>query len=170
MKIPVFVSSPSNLNDDQQKSHDIISNELEVLQFELRSLGKTDYPTDFPLREILSIAKHCSGGIILGFSQFETDSGTWKKGIEGEEKKQSGLLQFPTPWNQLEAGILFGLQIPILIFREMSIIKGGVFDPEVSDVFIHKMPVPTLSKHDEESLRQVFLKWSARVRRHYYGE
>jgi len=169
MKIPVFVSSPSNLNDKQQESQDIISNELEVLQFELRSLGKTDYPTDFPLREILSIAKHCSGGIILGFSQFETDSGIWKKGIKGKEVLQSELLQFPTPWNQLEAGILFGLQIPLLIFRE-SYIKGGIFDPEVTDVFIHKMPVPPLSKHDAESLRQVFLKWSARVRKHYYGE
>lgn len=169
MKIPVFVSSQSDLSDGQQKSHDIISNELQILQFELRSLGKTDYPTDFPLREVLSIAKHCSGGIILGFSQFETDSGIWKKGIKGKEKPQSGLVQFPTPWNQLEAGILFGLQIPLLIFRE-SYIKGGIFDPEVTDVFIHKMVVPPLNKHDEESLRQVFLKWSARVRRHYYGE
>ena len=169
MKIPVFVSSPSNLNDDQQKSQDLISSELEILQFEPRSLGKTDYPTDFPLREVLSIAKHCSGGIILGFSQFETDSGIWKKGIKGKEKTQSELLQFPTPWNQLEAGILFGLQIPIVIFRE-SYIRGGIFDPEVTDVFIHKMPIPPLDKHDIESLRQVFLKWSARVRRHYYGD
>lgn len=169
MKIPVFLSSPSNLNDDQQKSQDLISSELEILQFEPRSLGKTDYPTDFPLREVLSIAKHCSGGIILGFSQFETDSGIWKKGIKGKEKTQSELLQFPTPWNQLEAGILFGLQIPIVIFRE-SYIRGGIFDPEVTDVFIHKMPIPPLDKYDIESLRQVFLKWSARVRRHYYGD
>jgi hypothetical protein len=168
MKIPVFVSCPSNLNDDQQKSQDLINSELEILQFEPRSLGRTDYPTDFPLREVLSIAKHCSGGIILGFSQFETNSGIWKKGIKDKEETQSGLLQFPTPWNQLEAGILFGLQIPVLIFRE-SFIKGGIFDPEVTDVFIHKMPIQPLDKHDEEALRQVFLKWSARVRRHYYG-
>ena len=169
MKIPIFLSCPSDLNNDQQKSRDLIGDELETIQFEPRSLGKTDYPTDFPLREILSIAKHCSGGIILGFSQFETDSGIRKKGIQGKEKTQSELLQFPTPWNQLEAGILFGLQLAILIFRE-SLIEGGIFDPEVTDVFIHKMPIPPLDKHDEEALRQVFLKWSARVRRHYYGD
>jgi hypothetical protein len=169
MKIPVFVSCPSDLNNDQQKSKDIIINELEVLQLELRSLGKTDYPTDFPLHEVLSIAEHCSGGIILGFSQFETDTGIWKKGIKGKEEPQSKLIQFPTPWNQLEAGILFGLRLPILIFREIYI-RGGIFDPEVIDVFIHKMPVPPLSIHDAEPLRQIFLKWSARVRRQYYGE
>jgi len=168
MKIPVFLSCPSHLNDNQKKSKDRIIDELDFLQFEPRSLGTTDYPTDFPLREVISIAKHCSGGIILGFSQFETDKGIWKKGIEGKEKQQNELLQFPTPWNQLEAGILFGLQIPILIFRE-PYIKGGVFDPEVTDVFVHKIPIPQLNEHDEEFLRQVFLKWSARVRRNYYG-
>jgi hypothetical protein len=169
VKIPVFVSCPTDLGPDQEKSRELILNELENLQLEPRALGRSDYPTDFPLREVLLISKHCSGGIILGFSQFETDSGMWKKGIKGKEKKQTELIKFPTHWNQLEAGILFGLQKPLLIFRE-SKISGGVFDPGVTDVFVHNFPFPPLDSPKKDALRLVFLKWSSKVRSHYYRE
>jgi len=35
-------------------------------------------------------------------------------------------VSFPSPWNHLEAGILFGLRLPLPIFRESTIL-GGVF-------------------------------------------
>lgn len=166
MKIPVFVSAPTALNDEQEKSRDIIVDELGALQFEARALGRSDYPADLPIREIYSLAAHCSGGIILGFSQFETDTGTWKKGTS-VESKQSGVLAFPTPWNQLEAGILFGLCLPLLVFRGSNI-SGGIFDPGAADVFVQNMPVMPLNRNNKNALTQVFLKWGAKVREHYY--
>ena len=107
-----------------------------------------------------------SGGIILGFKQFETNSGTWKKNTTGE-KDQSEYIAFPTPWNHLEAGVIFGLKLPLLVFREPTI-QGGVFDIGVTDVFVHPMPVDPISKKNKDALKQVFLKWSAKVREHYY--
>ncbi len=167
MKIPVFVSCPTSLNPQQDKSRDLILDELKELQLEPRALGRGDYPSELPLREVYTIAKHCAGGIILGFSQFETDTGIWKKGTEAE-KIQSGKIAFPTPWNNLEAGILFGLKLPLVIFRESSI-SGGIFDLGVTDVFTHTMPVAPLSRHNQDALKQVFLKWSAKVRDLYYS-
>lgn len=170
MKIPVFVSCPTDLNQEQEKSRKLIMAELEDLQLEPRALGRADYPTELPLREVLVISKHCSGGVILGFSQFIANSGTWKKGTgEGKEKDQTKPIAFPTPWNHLEAGILFGLEIPLLIFREPTI-EGGVFDRGVTDVYVHKMPGPSIEDANKDALKQVFLKWSSKVRRHYYGE
>ena len=74
---------------------------------------------------------------------------------------------FPSPWNHLEAGILFGLQLPLLIFREESV-RGGVFDEGVTDVFIHNIPSGELKDAKLEAFREVLLKWSAKVREHYY--
>lgn len=74
---------------------------------------------------------------------------------------------FPTPWNHLEAGILFGLQLPLPVFAEDGI-TGGVFDRGVTDVFIHRMPVPTMSASSKKALTAVFQKWQASVRNHYY--
>jgi hypothetical protein len=98
LKIPVFVSAPIALNDEQEKSRAIISDQLNALQFEARALGRSDYPADLPIREIYSLAAHCSGGIILGFSQFETCTGIGKKGTS-VEFNQNEPIAFPTPWN-----------------------------------------------------------------------
>lgn len=132
-----------------------------------RALGRSDYPTELPLREVYTIAKHCAGAVILGFSQIRADQGVIKPGIKGREKTLTSPMHFPTPWNHLEAGILYSLHLPMLVFKEESI-SGGIFDHGVTDVFIHKMPIFPLNKKDEDGLRAVFMKWQAGVRNHYY--
>jgi hypothetical protein len=168
MKIPVFVSCPTKLNKKQNRSREQILKELERLQLEPRALGRSDYPSEFPLREVCVIAKHCSGGIILGFEQFLATAGVWKPGTKEKRKVARGKPEhFPSPWNHLEAGILFGLQLPLLIFREEPV-RGGVFDEGVTDVFIHSIPDTSLKDAKLEAFREVLLKWSAKVREHYY--
>ena len=168
MKIPVFVSAPSVLNKSQSESLQLIYEQICALQLEPRSLGKGDYPTELPLREVYTVAKHCAGGVILGFAQFETESGVWKRETPNE-RIQCGRVAFSTPWNQLEAGILFGLRLPLLIFRDREV-GGGVFDPGVTDVFIHRMPIHPLDRQTEDALKQIFLKWASRVREVYYAD
>ena len=166
MRIPVFVSCPTDLNTAQNASRSLILNELKNFSLEPRALGRSDYPTEYPLREVLVIAKHCSGGIILGFEQFYSANGVWKRGIPGAEKKVSDV-SFPTPWNNLEAGVLFSMGIPLLVFKEPSI-SGGVFDSGVTDVFVHRMPIAPILAPDKKGLSEVFLKWQSKVREHYY--
>ena len=170
MLIPVFVSMPNALSEAQDAAQRMILGELGHNGVEARTLGKTDYPTTFPLREVLTLAKHCSGGLILGFSQFEATSGTWKKDTPFQESvAESSPVRYPTSWNQLEAGILFALGIPLLVFREPGI-SGGVFDNGVTDLFVHTMPQPEAEYAERNALREVFQKWTAQVRAHYYGE
>ena len=168
MKIPVFVSGPTSLNDVQERSRERIVRELARLQLEPRALGRSDYPAEFPLREVYVLAKHCSGGIILGFQQLIATAGVWKKGTKEERRIRPGKPEyFPTPWNHLEAGILFGMQLPLLIFREEHV-RSGVLDEGVTDVFIHSIPAGDMSRTNLEAFREVLLKWSSRVREHYY--
>jgi len=54
-----------------------------------------------------------------------------------------------------------------LVFRELNI-SGGIFDPGAADVFIQNMPVTPLNRNNKDALAQVFLKWGAKVREHYY--
>jgi hypothetical protein len=128
----------------------VILRELDRANLEPRALGRSDYPTELPLREVLLLAKHCSGGVILGFEQFQSERGVSKRGTP-DEKAMRSAIPFPTPWNHLEAGILFGLQLPLLVFAEDGI-TGGVFDRGVTDVFIHRMPLPTMSTSAKKAL------------------
>ena len=166
MKIPVFVSSPTSLSPQQEASRTLIVKLLSDNGLEARALGRSDYPTELPLKEVLTIARRCSGGVILGFEQVRADAGV-KKANTPNQTAFTNPISFPTPWNHLEAGILFSLRVPLLVFRETTV-SGGVFDEGVSDVFLHPMPQAKLPPSSKSSLKQVFQKWSANVRAHYY--
>lgn len=113
------------------------------------------------------LAKHCSGGIILGFAQFEATSGVIKRDTPHQVRLHKRMA-FPTPWNQLEAGILFALGLPLLVFREAGVV-GGVFDNGVTDLFIHDMPMGKTTTRNRRVLREVVRKWGSEVFRNYYG-
>jgi len=166
MEIPVFVSCPTTLSQAQSSLRNSIIKILKKYSLEPRSLGRSDYPTQNPLQEVLAIARHCSGGIILGFKQFITDSGTWKPDTS-EQEQVSGSICFPSPWNQLEAGILFSLKIPLLVFKEAEI-NGGIFDSGASKVFIHNMPINSITNEIIKQYEIIIQKWQGEVRKHYY--
>jgi hypothetical protein len=170
MKIPVFVSSPTKLNARQDKIREAVFAALDDYGLEPRALGQSDYPTRLPLREVLTIARHCSGGLILGFEQQFAPAIVVRRGLS--KKKGGGKarkISYPTPWNNLEAGILFSLGLPQLVFREDGI-TGGVFDNGVSDVFVHPMPSLNSKGRFRKPVKSVFLKWQADVREHYYED
>lgn len=157
-KIPVFVSCPTDLNEEQEKFNQIVNTYLEDLGLERRALGRSDYPVENPLHEVYALAKHCSGGIILGFEQGYIDSGTKKRGMkaEGPIKEKP----FPSDWNNLEAGILYSLGLPLLVIKEDGI-TGGIFDIGTSKYFVHTMSSQT-------DMKQVFRKWANKVYKKYY--
>jgi hypothetical protein len=166
MKIPIFVSCPTALSLEQEASRRIILQELDRYSLEERRLGFSDYPTELPLREVLVLARHCAGGIIIGFEQLQVAAGVWKRGTD-KERSAGAAFAVPTPWNHLEAGILFALQLPLLIFKENGI-EGGVFDHGVTDAFVHPIPRSDIGDSDKRALQSVFMKWQARVREYYY--
>lgn len=163
-QIPVFVSAPTDLNDDQQSSYDLILELLKYENFERRALGRSDYPNEFPLKEIHHLARHCSGGIILGYTQMTASRVLVKPGT-AKEKSVKGL-SLPTPWNQLKAGILFSMGLPLMVFRQEGI-QGGVFDNGVTDVFVQRLPVGVISSEDQDQIKASMQFWAAKVREHY---
>lgn len=169
MKIPVFVSSPTALSPLQEDARKMILKLLNELGLEPRALGRTDYPSDFPLKEVLIIAKHCAGGVILGFEQFQTENGIWKRGSKFEKVDSASEIKFPTQWNNIETGILFALDKPLLVFKEQGI-NGGVFDNGVTDVFIQNLPIGKVTKENKNAIKESMLNWQRKVRSNYYGD
>src|SRR5205807_1836721 len=118
-----------------------------------------------PLREVPILARHCAGGVILGFEQIHARTAIKRRGtIEAQRLKN---LRIPSAWNHLESGILFGLGLPLLVFCEEGVCDG-IFDHGVSDAFVHKMPPPSISPSERNKWTAVFQKWQAAVRHRYY--
>ncbi len=72
---------------------------------------------------------------MLGVEQTRITAGIRKPGTVDEAEIDSPT-SVPTPWNQLEAGVLLGLGLPLLIFKDPDV-GGGIFDLGASDVFVH---------------------------------
>lgn len=168
MAVPIFVSLPSNLTTQQGAIRDALYKRLDSLDLEPRTVGSPyDVALRDPLHEIRTVARHCSGGLILGFVK------TYVEYITPDEHHSgiSSRLSFPTPWNHLETGILFGLDLPILVFREIGI-TGGIFDIGSSDVFVHDMPSEEFIRPSSQDprLAKILARWAALVLQHYYRD
>jgi hypothetical protein len=125
IRIPIFLSAPTTLNPAQQAIYDAILRCLEDERLQPRALGRSDFPQSDPLTEVYYVARACYGGIILGFAQLDFESGVLKRGSPAQ--KRLGPIVMPSPWNQIEAGMLVALRRPILVFVEEGI-TGGIFD------------------------------------------
>ncbi len=159
IKIPVFLSAPSTLSAKQNISYEFIKSCLAYENLEGRALGKTDFPETNPLSEVLFIARSCFGGIIAGFQQTWITGG-WHK-INTPAKKAIKNEILPTPWNQIEAGILFALRKPLLVLREEGV-SGGIFDQGMSDNYLIKIDID-----NQEAIREGIRSWGSKVRNTY---
>ncbi|MSP02734.1 MAG: hypothetical protein EXR07_17055 [Acetobacteraceae bacterium] len=88
---------------------------------------------------------------------------------EGEKSKKEKVYEH-TPWNQLEAGIMFSFELPVLVFREDGI-EGGVFDiGGHQDLFVQRMPdISELDDdHVKDKIQTLFQNWASDVKSRYY--
>ncbi len=161
----VFVSQPTTLSARQQQAQTLIMDELAVLGLAPRTVGVSDFATKNPLHEVCVLARHCSGGLVLGFRQAVAERVVLKPDTARETVVESAC--YPSPWNQLEAGVLFALRVPLLVLCEAGI-GGGVFDPGAGDHYINRLDLERLDDpvHVGE-LRHAIRSWSNDVWSHY---
>ena len=170
MRIPVFVSGPTDLSPGQDEVRNAI---LEILRNEMlepRALGRSDYPLSLPLAEVCLIASHCAGGIILGFEQLRATAGTRKYGARRDDGSDASksitkgkMVRLPTAWNHMEAAILFAFGKPLMILCEKGI-DDGVFFPGTASSFTHILPADLKEMNRQrDQIRQVVKSWRAQV-------
>lgn len=180
-QIPVFASTPSKLDAKQHASRRYIYRELTKVGLHPRTVGGSDKGVYNPLHEVRTLARHCAGGIILGYEQITAEQ-VFKR-VRNKSGRVSSQIALndpyvaPTPWNQLETGLLFGLGLPLLVLKQEGI-TGGIFDEGASDVLIQSMPMPGPHWTECDLARSeaccdfeaTLLRWQARVRQQYYGD
>jgi hypothetical protein len=101
-----------------------------------RTVGVSDFGNDAPLTTVRRLLDECHGALVVGLAQTLVVTGVSKPGTSREAPIANQHL--PTPWNQLEAGIAFAMNLPLLIVRERSVHPDGVFDPQIADRFVHQ--------------------------------
>jgi len=143
---------------------------LEDMNLEPRTVGQSDYPSGSPLTEIIVLAKHCAGGVILGFSEYRIESGfRMSRSHEDDvEEKLADGHRWSTPWNQIEGGICAGIGLPYVIFKEEGI-DTGLFDAGASGQFIQMMPTEATWESSKRAIQDVLYTWRTKVQEKYYS-
>jgi hypothetical protein len=165
IKISIFLSAPTMINADQQVVYDFVCDALGEENLQPRALGRSDFPQSDPTTEVYYMMRACYGGIILGFTQIEATSGTIKPGTSAA-KEISQPVNLPTPWNQIEAGIMLAMRKPILVFAQEGV-SGGVFDQGAFPGFLQVFNPLKMGEIDWENMRERIRLWSADVRHQF---
>lgn len=126
----IFVSKPNVLTETQEEFWNGLETELQDRNLEIRSIGYSDYSFKTPLQKVREVMQECDGAIILGLQQ--------KRIQHGYDRDGNPISDFhlPTPWNNLEAGMAYMVDLPMLVILESGVTKEGIFDAESSDRYI----------------------------------
>lgn len=158
-KRDIFVSRPSTRNDRQEAFLEHLDELLEQRDLRPVVVGQTEYPNRAPIHAVRDLMETCDGAMVIGLEQLHVVEGRDKPGAEEERTLED--LHLPTPWNQIEAGMAFMLELPMLIIKEEGV-EGGVFDVGNSDRYIHQATMTT-DWLDSEEFTQPFNAWHEEI-------
>jgi hypothetical protein len=136
-ELSVFVSKPSALNRRQGQFCEQIQAMVRAEGLVPRTVDSTNVA---PLMTVKQTLQTCRGALVLGLRQLHVETGVDKAGTKKRRSVNNEYL--PTPWNQIEAGMAFMLGSPVMLIGEADI-RGGVFDPGMSDRFVHQAVLST---------------------------
>jgi uncharacterized protein YjbI with pentapeptide repeats len=120
----VFLSQSAALNADQQAIVDRVIRLIEDGGADVVRLQRDAYPPSGSLAEIRRLMGGCSAVAIVGLCQLHVARGMLRPGTPEESPVRD--MSIATPWNQIEAGMAFALDLPMLVVRS-KLGNEGVF-------------------------------------------
>lgn len=156
-----FLSRPTTVTGDQAEFCRGLEARLTSCGLQPQTVGLNQFGNEVPLMTVRRLMESCYGAVVLGLAQFSVTNGVSKPGTSDERRVRS--VRFPTPWNQLEAGIAFALDLPLLIVCEAGVQPDGIFDPQIGDRFIHQTDL-SLKWLDADAFVQPFEQWLTEVK------
>jgi len=150
----VFISSGVAFTNTQELFMQFLENLISHNDLCPLKIGHA-HPSDRPISMVKRVLGTCDGAIIVAFTRFEI-----KKGIEFPESKREKSIdgiRLPTTWNQLEGGMAYALEIPVLILMEKGLDRQGILGDVGEEALLEiELSASTLEK---QAFRDVFWTW-----------
>lgn len=155
--INVFISHPTPYNKNQKNFLLLIELELKKYGLNPTNLGKNNWSFRSPLKPIKDIMDTCVAAIIIGLERHHSLIGYEKEG----SKDQRELIHkySSSPWIQIEAGMAFQADLPLLILKEDKVHAEGILDPQISDSFVFEFELKKMQKKLSPELQEMILSW-----------
>jgi hypothetical protein len=138
----IFLSRPTTLTTEQAAFDQQLLRVFAQKQLKVHTVGVSDYTNGPPLPQVLKTLNTCDGACIVGYVQAVAEKVTINPGVATERTAPDAV--FPSPWNQIEAGMALVRALPLFVVCEAGV-DGGIFDPRAGVAFVHQLP-PTARK------------------------
>ena len=125
-KPKVFISVGSNGSQQQREATETIFSVIAATGLSPRQMEKNEWSAEQPLRAIRRVISECHGAVIVAFKRYEFPSGI-EKG-KGDTVIPLHGTCFPTVWNQIEAALAYGRDIPLLVICENGLKEDGLLE------------------------------------------
>ena len=130
---------------------------LRARRMEPWTLGRSDYDYRNPLRAIRSSMMECHGAVIVGLERSYSPILFERRG--SPDQRRITHVASSTPWNQLEAGMAYQLELPLLILKERALRAEGILDPAIGDYFVTEFDIDVESRGLSKALKAVIHRW-----------
>lgn len=155
--INVFISHPTPFNKNQADFLSLIEIELNTHELNPTNLGKNDWSFKSPLEPIRTIMRTCQAAIIIGLERHHSYIGYDK---ETSKDKNELIHKYTTsPWVQIEAGMAYQAELPLLVLKEKKVFAEGILDPQISDYYVFEFEIEKQSKKLSPELKKIILSW-----------
>jgi hypothetical protein len=134
----VFLSRPTAVTRAQKLFLAALDKAFAARRLQIHTVGTQDFTNKAPLLKILEVMAKCDGACILGLVQAKAERVEVKPDTEDARTVEDAV--FPTPWNQLEAGMAMARGLPLFVICERGV-GGGIFDDGAGDVYVHRLRV-----------------------------
>lgn len=158
--LKIFLSSGSTYTDQQRKFVDAFENFLRGNGCEPRTVGQTVHSARQPVLAARQEIQSCDAAVVLAFTRYEVE-----KGMEFPSSKKAEPIdgmRLPTIWNQLEGGMAYGLDLPLLILAEKGLKRQGILSDR-TEWFPQKIEL-SVSLLKEKSFLGLFEDWKKHAR------
>ena len=155
--IDIFLSRPTWIGEEFKPGLDNFIRFLRSHSLNPRTLGTSDYPSDSPLDEVISLMEKCKGAIILGYPQIFIHNGI----LKDEEIEKEMLL--PTEWNHIETSLAYAMGLPVLLIHHLNI-KRGVFDRGAVNKYLYEIDLRNPDWPLDEKISGALTSWLPKVK------
>lgn len=155
--VNIFISHPTPYNKYQENFLLLIELELKKHGLNPTNLGKNNWNFRSPLKPIKEIMDTCVAAIVIGLERHHS-----LIGYEKEFSKNSKEIihrYSSSPWIQIEAGMAYQANLPILILKEDKVHGEGILDPQISDSFVFEFELKKLQNKLSPELQELILSW-----------
>lgn len=126
MPVDVFLSVGRTSTPQQEEFVKEVQAMLRAEGLNPRTVGRTDFTSEKPLKTILEVMQNCQGTVVIAFERLHIDHGTELAG--GVNASVLENVSLPTVWNQIEAAMAYALGHPLLAIAESRLRDEGFLE------------------------------------------